>query len=118
MWFHHLGIATKSLAEEIRAYAPLGYDPEGDEFVDERQGIRGRFLAGGGPRLELLEPLPGSITLTPMLTRGVKCYHHAYEVSSIEASTEMLSAARAPVDGATRARGGVRRAPDHLPDAP
>lgn len=93
--FHHLGFATKSLLDDVEAYASLGYSPEGREFMDERQGIRGRFLAGGGPRLELLEPLPGSQTLTPFLTRGVKCYHHAYEVASIEASVEVLTAARA-----------------------
>jgi methylmalonyl-CoA/ethylmalonyl-CoA epimerase len=97
VWFHHLGIATKSLADEVLAYGSLGYEPEGSEFVDQRQGIRGQFLAGAGPRLELLEPLAGSETLTPLLTRGVKCYHHASEVSSIEASLESLSAAQARV---------------------
>ena len=60
MTFHHLGIASEFLEGDARAYAALGYEPEGAEFVDEIQGVRGLFLTGGGPRLELLEPLPGS----------------------------------------------------------
>jgi len=98
MQFHHLGIASTSLARDVRAYALLGYRPEGKEFEDDRQGVRGLFLAGAdasGPRLELLEPLPGSQTLSPLLARGVKCYHHAYEVQVLEAAIRELRAARA-----------------------
>jgi methylmalonyl-CoA/ethylmalonyl-CoA epimerase len=95
--FHHLGIATKSLTEDRRVYGALGYDPEGGEFVDERQGVRGQFLVGGGPRVELLEPLPASDVLTPFLSRGIKCYHHAYEVASIDEALSQLVAARAKV---------------------
>ncbi len=97
MIFHHLGIATESLASDVRAYAALGYKPDGEEFADQIQGVRGLFLAGGGPRLELLEPLPGSDTLAQILRRGVKCYHHAYEVPSLDASLAELRAARAQV---------------------
>lgn len=95
--FHHLGIATRSLEKELLAYRPLGYRPEGAEFVDPQQGIRGLFLIDGGPRLELLEPLPGAETLTPLLRRGIKCYHHAYEVPSIEESVTALRPARARI---------------------
>lgn len=94
--FHHLGVASTSLKRDVRAYALLGYYPEGKEFADERQGVRGLFLTDGrGPRLELLEPLPGSETLSPFLTRGIKCYHHAYEVEAIEAAMSGLRAAHA-----------------------
>ena len=103
MRFHHLGIASDSLRRDLRAYRALGYRSEGASVVDERQGVRGRFLVGGGPRLELLEPLPGSETLAPFLSRGIKCYHHAYEVESLENSLAALRAAGAkqlapPVD--------------------
>lgn len=94
--FHHLGVASTSLTRDVRAYALLGYRPEGDEFDDERQGVRGLFLTDGdGPRLELLEPLPGSETLAPFLAQGIKCYHHAYEVDAIETAIAGLRAARA-----------------------
>ncbi len=96
MRFHHLGIATTSLARDVSAYALLGYRPEGQEFEDDRQGVRGLFLVdASGPRLELLEPLPGSQTLSPLLERGVKCYHHAYEVQALEPAIRELRTARA-----------------------
>lgn len=103
MRFHHLGIATNSLRQDLNAYQLLGYRPEGASVVDERQGVRAQFLVGGGPCLELLEPLPGSETLAPFLSRGIKCYHHAYEVASLEDSLAELRAAGAkqltpPVD--------------------
>jgi methylmalonyl-CoA/ethylmalonyl-CoA epimerase len=97
MIFHHLGIATESLEDDARVYAALGYKPEGKEFADPVQGVRGLFLNGGGPRLELLEPLPGSDTLAPILRRGVKCYHHGYEVASLDDSLAKLRVARAQV---------------------
>jgi methylmalonyl-CoA/ethylmalonyl-CoA epimerase len=101
--FHHLGIATDSLERDLHAYRALGYRSEGAIVVEERQGVRGQFLVGGGPRLELLEALPGSETLTPFLSRGIKCYHHAYEVESLEDSLAALRAVGAkqlapPVD--------------------
>src|SRR5215475_15059720 len=95
MRFHHLGIATDSLDRDIRAYRALGYASEGASVIEHHQGVRGQFLVGGGPRLELLEPLPGSDTLTPFLSRGIKCYHHAYEVDSLEDSIAALRAAGA-----------------------
>ncbi len=103
MRFHHLGIATDSLRRDLRAYRALGYTSEGASVVNESRGVRGRFLVGGGPRLELLESLPGSETLAPFLSRGIKCYHHAYEVESLDCSLAALQAAGAkllapPVD--------------------
>ena len=95
MRFHHLGMATESLEGDLRAYRALGYRAEGAVVVDERQGVKGQFLVGSGPRLELLESLPGSKTLAPFLSRGIKCYHHAYEVESLENSLAALRAAGA-----------------------
>lgn len=89
--FHHLGIATRSLDADAAAYASLGYAAEGEPFEDPVQGVRGLFMTSDdAPRIELLEPLPGSDTLEPLLTRGVKCYHHGYEVDSLEDAIERL----------------------------
>lgn len=88
--FHHLGVATRSLTEELGTWTALGYKLEGAEFADPVQGIRGQFLIGGGPRLELLAPLEGSETLTPILKRGIKLYHHGYEVASVHEAIETL----------------------------
>ena len=82
--FHHIGYAAASLSIERVALAALGYAQEGGEFADPAQGIRGCFLAGPGPRLELLENLPHSTVLTPWINLGVKMYHFAYEVVDLE----------------------------------
>ena len=66
-------------------YATLGYRQEGPFFEDPAQGIRGVFIAGPGPRLELLCELEGARVLTPWLMRGVKIYHQAFEVGNLDA---------------------------------
>jgi methylmalonyl-CoA/ethylmalonyl-CoA epimerase len=81
--FHHIGYATKSLVREREFFQQLGYVQKGEDFIDPEQGIRGCFLEGLGPRLELLENLPGSDTLTPWLNSGIRMYHLAYEVENL-----------------------------------
>jgi methylmalonyl-CoA/ethylmalonyl-CoA epimerase len=97
--FHHLGVACESIAAEIANWELLGYHSDGAPFVDEEQGIRGLFMVGGGPRIELLEAISGSSTLTPWIKRRVKLYHMGYLVDSFDAVMETLIA-----DGATVAR--------------
>jgi len=84
--FHHIGVATESIARDEVVYAQLGYHRDGEEFVDPGQGVRGIFLVGPGPRLELLEPYEGSATLEPWLRAGSRLYHQAYEVDDLDAS--------------------------------
>lgn len=100
--FHHIGVATESIAHDEAVYATLGYEREGDEFVDPGQGVRGVFIVGPGPRLELLEPHEGSETLEPWLQAGSRLYHQAYEVDDL---AESLISAR------KRLRAHVLRAP-------
>jgi methylmalonyl-CoA/ethylmalonyl-CoA epimerase len=82
--FHHIGYASRSLERELAQFAMLGYTLEGESFVDPEQGIAGCFMTGPGPRIELLENLPGSDTLTPWLNTGIKMYHFAYWVDDME----------------------------------
>jgi len=89
--FHHIGVATEGIADAEGTYAELGYAREGDEFCDHAQGIRGVFIVGPGPRLELLEALDGSTTLDPWLRAGSRMYHLAFEVDDLEGT---LSTAR------------------------
>jgi methylmalonyl-CoA/ethylmalonyl-CoA epimerase len=55
--FHHIGVACKDIESETKISMNLGYEIEGEDFIDPVQGVSGRFLVGGGPRLELLAPL-------------------------------------------------------------
>jgi methylmalonyl-CoA/ethylmalonyl-CoA epimerase len=81
--FHHLGVACRDLDREEQVWTALGYRRERPDFEDPRQQIRGRFIVGRGPRLELLVGTPGSTVLDPWLSRGIKIYHQAFEVPAL-----------------------------------
>jgi len=91
--FHHVGVACRDLEAEARALAVLGYRAESQDFTDPGQGIQGRFIAGPGPRIELLTQTDGSSVLEPWLAKGVKAYHLGYEVRRLDAEVERLKAA-------------------------
>jgi methylmalonyl-CoA/ethylmalonyl-CoA epimerase len=95
--FHHVGVACTNIAAERPHFEALGYRPEGKPFEDRRQGVRGMFLGGQSPRVELLEPLDGSEggVLAPWLAQGVKLYHLAYVVTRLDESIADLRAKRA-----------------------
>lgn len=95
--FHHIGVACKDIESETKISLALGYEIEGEDFVDPAQGVYGRFLVGGGPRLELLAPLTEKGVLTPWLNQGVKLYHLAYLTEELESEMQRLRASRAKV---------------------
>lgn len=95
--FHHVGYATASIERERALFEALGYVLEGEVFEDPVQGIKGCFLTGAGPRLELLENLPGASTLTPWIGAGIKMYHFAYWVDNIDAAIEWARGNRGKV---------------------
>jgi methylmalonyl-CoA/ethylmalonyl-CoA epimerase len=88
--FHHFGVACRDLDRESRSYSMLGYVAEGEDFEDPGQGVRGRFLVGGGPRLELLVSLPGRDVLEPWLASGHRIYHQAFTTRDLEAAHRAL----------------------------
>lgn len=93
--FHHIGLACTDLDRESFYQGALGYTPEGPDFEDPIQGIRGRFLVGLGPRLELVSPLrPGGV-LDPWIERGTKMYHLAFLVKDLPVELERMQAFRA-----------------------
>ncbi|HOU59888.1 MAG TPA: VOC family protein [Kiritimatiellia bacterium] len=95
--FHHIGVACRDLDAEAACFAAAGYVAEAPDFEDPVQGVAGRFLVGGGPRLELLRPLGGHSVLAPWLKGGAKFYHLAYEVPDLEAALTELRKERAKV---------------------
>jgi methylmalonyl-CoA/ethylmalonyl-CoA epimerase len=96
--FHHIGIACRNLAAEAAAFAAAGYAPDGDAFEDPAQGIRGQFLSGGGPRLELVAPLGGEKNvLAGILAQGTKMYHLAFTTADLDASLAEASRHRAKI---------------------
>jgi methylmalonyl-CoA/ethylmalonyl-CoA epimerase len=95
--FHHIGVVCRDLDKEMRGFAILGYKLEGERFSDPLQKIHGCFLTGPGPCIELLAPMDDASPVMPWLRKGVKMYHQAYEVESIEAAAAALCAQRAVV---------------------
>ena len=93
--FHHVGVACTDIEREASRLEPLGYALEGPPFVDPAQGVRGLFVAGQSPRLELLEPLAPGGVLQPWLDSETKLYHLAYETAALAASLGALRAQRA-----------------------
>lgn len=84
--FHHVGVACRDLDAEEQLFALLGYEREGPDFLDPIQGVHGRFLIGGGPRLELLRNQEGRGVLSTWLKNRTKFYHLAYETDSLAAA--------------------------------
>ncbi len=91
MNFHHIGYACVNIEVEQRSLTSLGYTQEGADFEDPIQCVRGRFLVGGGPRIELLEQLDGENVLSPWLDKGTKMYHIAYEVNAMTEAVDKLA---------------------------
>lgn len=95
--FHHIGVACLDLQSETRRFEILGYTPEGPDFTDPLQGVSGRFLVGGGPRMELLVPLSGDGVLTPWIKSGVKLYHLAYETPDLPSAIDFYRSHRSKI---------------------
>jgi methylmalonyl-CoA/ethylmalonyl-CoA epimerase len=81
--FHHVGVVSSNIARETGQLAVLGYHPESEEFTDPLQGVRGLFLGGQSPRLELLSPLDSPGVLEPWIKSKSKLYHLAYQTPDL-----------------------------------
>ena len=90
--FHHLGLACRDLARESASWTGLGYRLEGEVFLDPLQKIRGCFLVGPGPRLELLTPEGDGSPIEGYLARGTKIYHQAFETDAFASDLDGLTA--------------------------
>lgn len=89
--FHHLGLACRDLDRERLDWAKLGYALEGQPFVDPIQKVRGVFMTGAGPRLELLAPSEPGSPLEGYLARGTKLYHQGFETEAFDATLRRLT---------------------------
>jgi methylmalonyl-CoA/ethylmalonyl-CoA epimerase len=92
--FHHVGVACTAIEDEAERFRPLGYRIDGAAFEDPVQGVRGMFLMGQSPRLELLQPLAGADggVLAPWLARGAKLYHLAYVADDLSVAIDRFRA--------------------------
>jgi methylmalonyl-CoA/ethylmalonyl-CoA epimerase len=92
--FHHVGVATDDINSEIDFFRSLGYEIEGDRFVDPLQGVTGCFMVGSGPRVELIQDMPGSKTVAGFVNGRAKIYHIAYLVDDLSVAHEIITKLR------------------------
>ncbi|VVE27480.1 lactoylglutathione lyase [Pandoraea capi] len=109
--FHHIGIACRDLDAEQAYWEVLGYSLESPEFEDPIQRVRGRFLTGPGPRLELLAPSAEGSPVEGVLKRRTKMYHQAFETREFDRALAALedTGARRTADPAPAIAFGGRR---------
>jgi methylmalonyl-CoA/ethylmalonyl-CoA epimerase len=89
--FHHIGLACRAIETEVNGLAALGYVSEGPPVEDPIQKVRVQFWrAGGGPRIELIEPTSVDSPVQNLLKRGTKFYHLAYEVPAFDDAIRLL----------------------------
>lgn len=100
--FHHIGVACRPEAlthgTERQNLDLLGYCPEGEQWVDDRLGMRGQFMIAdgvGAPRLELIAPHGNQSPVTPWLERGIKLYHLAFLAADLPAEIKRMREHRA-----------------------
>jgi methylmalonyl-CoA/ethylmalonyl-CoA epimerase len=67
------------------------------DFNDTALGVRGVFMEGAGPRLELVSDLPGEGVVQPWLRRQAAMYHLAFEVADVSVAIAAASARGARV---------------------
>lgn len=95
--FHHVGVVSRDIARDTELLATLGYVREREDFADPAQGVRGRFVVGGGPRLELLAASGPAGVLEPWLKARATLYHLAYETADMAAALDSLRSIRGKV---------------------
>ncbi len=107
----HVAVAVRSL-DDGDAYGALGWTAAGPDELVAGQGVRVRLLqGGGGPALELLEPVDTVGPVARFLARhGPGLHHLAFAVADLDTEIARLEGAGARfVDATPRpGRGGSR----------
>ena len=90
MKIDHIGIAVESLSEALEPWLKAGFEPAGEEEVED-QGVRVAMLPAGESRIELLEASrPDSPVARFIKKRGPGIHHLAVRVDDIDAKLEEL----------------------------
>ncbi|MGH6786774.1 MAG: methylmalonyl-CoA epimerase [Novosphingobium sp.] len=94
---NHLGVATPSIAESIAFYRDvMGATEIHEPFDLPEQGVKVCFVdtPDGGTQIELIEPLPGNISIQSFLDKNPQGgqHHVCYEVPEIHAAKAWFQA--------------------------
>ena len=92
--FHHIGLATRSIAETAAVLAVLGYQVS-EALYDPEQSVRLAFASHPAmPAIELIAPEPGvpGPVDNVLKSAATAIYHLGYECADIEAALAGLAA--------------------------
>lgn len=92
MKFHHIGLAVKSIQDELTFYKAVGATNISNIYNDELQNVKIAFFCLGGIRYELVEPLKPASPVDNFISKGIKIYHTCYEVNNINAAVDSFIA--------------------------
>lgn len=86
MFIHHIGYAVRSISDSIPFFESLGFQSEGDVYVDIDRSIYIHFMINGNYKIELVESLDTlkSDVKNYILKNGNIPYHICYMVESID----------------------------------
>jgi methylmalonyl-CoA/ethylmalonyl-CoA epimerase len=95
LFFHHVGVLVKNIAEASLNYRRLGYRPATEVVHDTVQTAHVQFfrLAGDDAYLELVAPDDTDSKLANALRKGGGLHHVCYSTADIEGGCEELSTA-------------------------
>lgn len=96
---HHIGYVVASIGTSSRGFAAsLGAVSVSESFDDPLQRARVAFVglaAGGGPSLELVEPLSDDSPVAKFLAKGGGLHHLCFEVDDLDRHIETMKGERA-----------------------
>jgi methylmalonyl-CoA/ethylmalonyl-CoA epimerase len=96
---HHIGFVVASIASSAPGFTgSIGAAPLSQTFDDPIQRARVAFIdlsPGGGPSLELVEPLADDSPVAAFLAKGGGLHHLCFEVDDLDRHIETLKAERA-----------------------
>jgi len=88
----HVAILAGNLDETVKLYRKLFGVTSSEVEVIPEQGVKTAMLdMGGGVKLEILEPLPGSGMEKVLEKRGEGIHHICLEVDNIEQTLDSLA---------------------------
>lgn len=94
MEVHHIGYLVKRLEKAAAAFAPLGYEAEGEAVYDEYRDVDILFLRLGECRVELVSPRSEKSVVAGLLkTYKNAPYHICYRTEDFAGALERLEGA-------------------------
>lgn len=84
MNYHHVGICTKNINEEVKVYKKSGARNFTKIFKDPKLRVKVCFFTLGKLRFELVQPWGKNSPVKNFIDKKIRIYHIAFTVKNIE----------------------------------